>query len=256
MTDYADLTRFIAERIVSNPSAVTVEARPRGRSTIVTLHVAEDDMGKLIGKTGRNIEAVRAVVRAAGLRHHAARAGGVERPAVTTGRPLAPAKLRAAQVLRAHGVRGEVRVEPIGGDPDRFTPGTRLETEDGARALTVRTARRRSRQRGAAQLRRGHAHRQRQRCSEACTSASTSTPRARSQTMNGSSGSSSDSALCDTSGANVGVVDDVEAGVGNDVLVIRDGATVHRLPMARDYVTSVDVAGGTVTVTPWAEETV
>jgi len=53
MTDYADLTRFIAERIVSNPTAVTVDARPRGRS-----------------KTGRNIEAVRAVVRAAGLRHH------------------------------------------------------------------------------------------------------------------------------------------------------------------------------------------
>jgi predicted RNA-binding protein YlqC (UPF0109 family) len=70
MTDYADLTRFIAERIVSNPSAVTVDARLRGRSTIVTLHVAEEDMGKLIGKTGRNIEAVRAVVRAAGLRHH------------------------------------------------------------------------------------------------------------------------------------------------------------------------------------------
>ena len=70
MTDYADLTRFIAERIVSNPSAVTVDARPRGRSNIVTLQVAEEDMGKLIGKTGRNIEAVRAVVRAAGLRHH------------------------------------------------------------------------------------------------------------------------------------------------------------------------------------------
>jgi hypothetical protein len=31
---------------------------------------------------------------------------------------------------------------------------------------------------------------------------------------------------------------------------------VHRLPMARDYVTAVDVAGGTVTVTPWTEETV
>ena len=70
MTDYADLTRFIAERIVSKPAAVTVDSRPRGRSTIVTLNVAEEDMGKLIGKTGRNIEAVRAVVRAAGLRHH------------------------------------------------------------------------------------------------------------------------------------------------------------------------------------------
>jgi len=54
----------------------------------------------------------------------------------------------------------------------------------------------------------------------------------------------------------VGVVDDVEAGVGNDVLVIRDATGVHRLPMARDYVTSIDVPGGTVTVTPWAEETV
>jgi 16S rRNA processing protein RimM len=62
--------------------------------------------------------------------------------------------------------------------------------------------------------------------------------------------------VLDTSGTNVGIVDDVEAGVGNDVLVIRDGANVHRLPMARDYVTSVDVAAGTVTVTPWAEETV
>ena len=60
---------------------------------------------------------------------------------MTTGRPLAPAKLRAAQVLRAHGVRGEVRAEPIGGDPSRFTPGTKLETEDGSRVLTVRTAR-------------------------------------------------------------------------------------------------------------------
>jgi uncharacterized protein len=70
VTDYADLTRFIAERIVSNPTAVTVDSRPRGRSTIVTLQVAEEDMGKLIGKTGRNIEALRAVVRAAGLRHH------------------------------------------------------------------------------------------------------------------------------------------------------------------------------------------
>ena len=70
MTDYADLTRFIAERIVADRDAVEVQVQPRGRSTIVRLRVAEDDMGKIIGKNGRNIEAVRAVVRAAGLRHH------------------------------------------------------------------------------------------------------------------------------------------------------------------------------------------
>ena len=61
--------------------------------------------------------------------------------------------------------------------------------------------------------------------------------------------------VLDTTGGDVGVVDDVEAGVGNDVLVIRAGSVVHRLPMARDYVTAVDVAAGTVTVTPWTEET-
>ncbi len=75
-------------------------------------------------------------------------------------------------------------------------------------------------------------------------------------TASGSSGSSSGSVLSNSTGADVGVVDDVEAGVGNDVLVIRNASGVHRLPMVRDYVTSIDVPAGTVTVTPWTEETV
>lgn len=173
---------------------------------------------------------------------------------MTPARPLAPAKLRAAQVLRAHGVRGEVRAEPIGGDPSRFTPGTRLETEDGSRALTVRTARP-----GAgnavllgfdeitsasdAALLRGI---------YLCVDVDAARPLAKDEwfvwQLIGLR-------VLDTTGAAVGVVDDVEAGVGNDVLVIRDAAAIHRLPMARDYVTSVDVAAGTITVIPWTEET-
>jgi predicted RNA-binding protein YlqC (UPF0109 family) len=70
VTDYADLTRFIVERMVGAPEAVTVRAVPKGRTTIIEVVVAETDMGKLIGKGGRNIDAVRAVVRAAGLRAH------------------------------------------------------------------------------------------------------------------------------------------------------------------------------------------
>jgi predicted RNA-binding protein YlqC (UPF0109 family) len=70
VTDYADLTRFIVERIVGQKDAVNIATQPRGRSTIVRLQVADDDMGKIIGKNGRNIEAIRAVVRAGGLRHH------------------------------------------------------------------------------------------------------------------------------------------------------------------------------------------
>jgi uncharacterized protein len=68
--DYLDLTRFIAEHIVSDKEAVELDSRPRGRSVIIRLGVGEADMPKVIGKGGRNIEAIRAVVRAAGLRHH------------------------------------------------------------------------------------------------------------------------------------------------------------------------------------------
>jgi len=70
VADYADLTRFIIERMVGAPESVTVRAVPKGRTTIIEVVVAETDMGKLIGKGGRNIDAVRAVVRAAGLRAH------------------------------------------------------------------------------------------------------------------------------------------------------------------------------------------
>lgn len=67
---FADLTRHIIERIVSVPQAVTVRTMARGRSTIIEIQVDDTDKGKLIGKGGRNIDAVRAVVRAAGLRAH------------------------------------------------------------------------------------------------------------------------------------------------------------------------------------------
>lgn len=70
MADYADLTKFIAEKIAAEKDGVEVETQPRGRTTIVRLKVNDADMGKVIGKGGRNIEAIRAVVRSAGLRHH------------------------------------------------------------------------------------------------------------------------------------------------------------------------------------------
>ncbi len=69
-TDYVDLTTTIVKRIVDNPDDVEVIIEERGRTSIVEVAVADGDMGKVIGKGGRNIEAIRAVVRAAGLRQH------------------------------------------------------------------------------------------------------------------------------------------------------------------------------------------
>jgi predicted RNA-binding protein YlqC (UPF0109 family) len=69
MTEYGELTDFIVRNIVEDKESVAVRVRPGGRQTVVAVKVATDDMGKLIGKGGRNIDAIRAVVRAAGLRH-------------------------------------------------------------------------------------------------------------------------------------------------------------------------------------------
>ncbi|HZB97273.1 MAG TPA: KH domain-containing protein [Candidatus Sulfotelmatobacter sp.] len=70
MTDYADLTRFIIEKIVDDREAMDVTMQSRGRTAVVEVTVSPQDAGKVIGRGGRNVDAIRAVVRAAGLRRH------------------------------------------------------------------------------------------------------------------------------------------------------------------------------------------
>ena len=59
---------YIAHQIVDEPEAVVVEQEPDRRGISLRLHVAPDDMGKIIGKRGHVAQAVRTVVRAAGAR--------------------------------------------------------------------------------------------------------------------------------------------------------------------------------------------
>ncbi|ADO77073.1 KH domain-containing protein [Halanaerobium praevalens] len=59
------LIKFIAESIVDNPSEVTVNKIEKNNSLTVELSVADEDMGKVIGKRGRIAKAIRTVVNAA-----------------------------------------------------------------------------------------------------------------------------------------------------------------------------------------------
>lgn len=65
-----ELLLTIARGLVENPDAVeVVEDAPAEDGTIVFhLHVAEDDMGRVIGKQGRIAKAMRTVMRAAATR--------------------------------------------------------------------------------------------------------------------------------------------------------------------------------------------
>ncbi len=63
-----ELLTFIAKSLVSNPDAVEVEVVEKENLTVLKLHVAEADMGKVIGKQGRIAKAIRTVVKSAGNR--------------------------------------------------------------------------------------------------------------------------------------------------------------------------------------------
>lgn len=58
------LVEYIAKNLVDNPDQVMVRRKETGSSVIIHLHVASDDMGRVIGKNGRVANAVRALLRA------------------------------------------------------------------------------------------------------------------------------------------------------------------------------------------------
>ena len=65
-----DLLAYLARTLVDRPDEVSVESFEEEDGTVVLeLHVAEDDAGKVIGRGGRTVAAMRTVMKAASVRH-------------------------------------------------------------------------------------------------------------------------------------------------------------------------------------------
>jgi 16S rRNA processing protein RimM len=166
-----------------------------------------------------------------------------------------PSRLRAAHVRRPHGVRGEVRVEPLGGDASRFATGLRLWSEaspavaytvasarpapDGDVLLTLREIGSRT---DAERLRDAYL------CVEAGERRGLGTDEWFVYELVGLR-------VVDTVGVAVGVVTDVEEYPEQEVLVVRRAnGSETRIPMVRAHVAAVDVEHGRITVQPWPED--
>ncbi len=54
-----ELIEYIASSLVDDPTQVQVSTVRRGPETILKLHVAKEDMGRVIGKSGRVANAMR-----------------------------------------------------------------------------------------------------------------------------------------------------------------------------------------------------
>ena len=60
-----DLIKYMAQALVDNPEQVEVSESVGDRILVVELKVAKEDMGKIIGKQGRNAQAMRIILGAA-----------------------------------------------------------------------------------------------------------------------------------------------------------------------------------------------
>lgn len=60
-----ELLTFLAGSLVDNPDKIVIEEKEDDRTIIFKLHVADEDMGKVIGKQGRNAQAIRLLMKAA-----------------------------------------------------------------------------------------------------------------------------------------------------------------------------------------------
>jgi predicted RNA-binding protein YlqC (UPF0109 family) len=65
--EVSELLVYLAEGLVDDPEAVTVDSfDERGGTIVLELAVGTDDYGKVIGRGGRTAQALRRVIKAAG----------------------------------------------------------------------------------------------------------------------------------------------------------------------------------------------
>jgi predicted RNA-binding protein YlqC (UPF0109 family) len=64
----AELLEYLARQLVDDPNAVRVETAEEDGTIVLRLHVAQDDVGKVIGRQGRLARALRGIVRASASR--------------------------------------------------------------------------------------------------------------------------------------------------------------------------------------------
>ena len=67
MQQLENLLLFLARALVDEPEKVEVSGKEMDSRVDLTLRVAPNDMGRVIGRNGRTIKAIRAVVKAASV---------------------------------------------------------------------------------------------------------------------------------------------------------------------------------------------
>ena len=65
-----ELIKYIAQALVDNPDKVEVTEIIGGQTYVIELRVAKGDLGKIIGKHGKTVQAIRAILSATSSKVH------------------------------------------------------------------------------------------------------------------------------------------------------------------------------------------
>lgn len=68
MVNYKELVEFIAKYLVTQPEVVNVECGEEENGIKVMIRVAHEDVGRIIGKRGATINAIRLLAKAAAVK--------------------------------------------------------------------------------------------------------------------------------------------------------------------------------------------
>lgn len=68
MADYKELVEFVAKHLVTQPDVVTVESSEGENGIKILIRVAHEDVGRIIGKRGATINAIRLLAKAAAVK--------------------------------------------------------------------------------------------------------------------------------------------------------------------------------------------
>ena len=64
-----ELLELIAKALVDQPDEIEVTEIEGEQTTVLELKVAQEDLGKVIGKQGRTARSIRTILAAAGMKH-------------------------------------------------------------------------------------------------------------------------------------------------------------------------------------------
>lgn len=81
-----NLLEFLLIHLCNHPEDVRIEEEVRDRDTVFTLHVHPEDMGRVIGKNGSIIQAIRSIAKVRAIKEgiHATIVIAEDQPAETT----------------------------------------------------------------------------------------------------------------------------------------------------------------------------